>query len=144
MFDIKIIPYKSPEYFLQVHFRYRLLRKPLGLTFSRNELLNESNDIFIAGYIDSMMMSCCILSPLSISEIKLRQMAIDTSFQQNGYGKKIIQFAENYIQIQSHYRYITLNARADATSFYEKCGYTKHEPSFIEVSIVHYKMSKNI
>ncbi len=142
--DIKIIDYKSPEYYTQVHFRFRLLRKPLGLCFTRTDLITEANDIFIAGFINNKMISCCILSPLETSEIKLRQMAVETAFQQKGYGKKMIEFAEKHIQQLNQFHKIVLSARAEATDFYEKCGYYKHQPPFIEVSILHYKMSKNI
>jgi len=47
--NFKIIEYGSPEYKKAVALRERILRKPLGLSFSESELSTEKEHIQIIG-----------------------------------------------------------------------------------------------
>ena len=47
---LKIIDYGSPEYQQMVKLRDAVLRKPLGLTFTQDDLESEKDNILIAAF----------------------------------------------------------------------------------------------
>ena len=137
------IAYQSPEYQEMVALRYKILREPLGLFFSEDDLQREKNDAFIAYYENERMTGCCILTRISDEVVKLRQMAVDTPCQGKNTGKKIVAFAEQYAA-EHKYSIIRLNARKTASGFYAKCGYTVSGEEFLELGIPHFLMEKNL
>ena len=119
---LKQIDYNSEQYWSMVQLRYDMLRKPLGLQFSEEELKKESGDIFIACLDDDDVLGCCILTPLSHDTLRLRQMAVQIKSQGKGIGETIIQFAEN-LSCDKGFQKITMHARNTAIGFYEKMRY---------------------
>ncbi|WP_216073821.1 hypothetical protein, partial [Acinetobacter baumannii] len=59
-----------------VDLRYQLLRKPLGLIFTEEELEREKNDILIGCFEDEKLEACCILTQTAPKTVRLRQMAV--------------------------------------------------------------------
>ena len=57
------------------------------------------------------------------NQFQLRGMAVLEIHQNKGYGKKLIQFIENYLVLNSE-TLLWFNARINAVAFYEKLGYT--------------------
>jgi len=53
----KIIAHDSPEYKIALHLSEGILRKPLGLTFSQEELEKEKDYIQVAGFIDDELVA---------------------------------------------------------------------------------------
>ena len=140
---LKIISYNSPEYHEMLALRYRILREPLGLNFSEEDLQREQDDIFIACLEDGHITGCCILTRLSAEAIKLRQMAVDNHRQGKNVGRNIVLFAEQYAT-EHGYSTIKLNARKTAVAFYSKCGYTVVGEEFMEIGIPHFLMIKQL
>ena len=140
---LKIIDHGSPEYNDMVKLRYHILRKPLGLQFSPETLEHEKDDILIGFYDDGTLEGCCLLTQVDQKEVRLRQMAVTSGLQRHGLGKAIMQFAEN-IARDRRYKKICMHARQDAIGFYEKLGYRKAGEEFIEVTLPHYKMEKDL
>jgi len=58
---LKIIDHGSKEYLQMVNLRNEILRKPLGLTFTKEELEIEKNEILIAAFEEEKMLGCCML-----------------------------------------------------------------------------------
>jgi hypothetical protein len=58
---LKIIDYGSPEYQQMVKLRDAVLRKPLGLTFTQDDLESEKDNILIAAFEEERMLGCCML-----------------------------------------------------------------------------------
>lgn len=143
MIVFKIVSNNSPEYKESQDFRYRLLRKPLNLYYSKEDLLQEKDDIHICGFLNNRLIAYAALRPITITEIKLRQVAISTELQGQGCGKKLVEFAEQ-IAANSGYKEITLHSRESVIGFYEKLGYKLISEKFIEVTVPHYKMKKII
>ena len=56
-----MIQHGSGEYEQMVALRHQLLRKPLGLHFSAEELANEKNNILLAYTDDGIMEACSML-----------------------------------------------------------------------------------
>ena len=140
---IKIIDHNSPEYDQMVDLRKQILRKPLGLDFTPEELENEANNILIALFEEDEILGCCMLTKIDAATIKLRQMAIKSGLQGKGVGRVILQFAENIARDRS-YTKMTMHARKTAIGFYDKLGYKVEGNEFEEVTVPHYTMEKDL
>jgi predicted GNAT family N-acyltransferase len=140
---LKIVDYGSPEYRQMVKLRYEILRKPLGLSFSEDELMKEKDNLFIGAFEDDLLLGCCMIVKEEVNKAKLRQMAVLNNLQGKGIGRALIQFAENLARDHG-YKIITMNARKNTVHFFEKMGYKVTSPEFIEITIPHYKMEKEL
>lgn len=143
LMPIKMIDHGTEEYMQMVDLRYNILRKPLGLSFSEQELEREKDDILICLFDDGKLEGCCLLTEVEPKTLRLRQMAIISGLQGKGMGKVLMQFAEN-ISRDRGYRKIMMHARKTAVGFYEKLGYEVASEEFTEVNIPHYTMEKKL
>ena len=74
---------------------------------------------------------------------KMQQVVVLPKYQSIGVGKNLVNFSEKFISnigINS----ILLHAREPVVGFYEKLGYEKFGEKFLEVTIPHHKMNKNL
>ena len=140
---LKIIDYGTPEYQQMIKMREDILRKPLGLNFNEKELESEKNNLLIAAFDDDKMLGCCMLVPENESIVRLRQMAVLNDLQGKGIGRALMLFAENLARDRG-YNKISMHARKNATGFYEKVGYKVVGDEFVEVTIPHYNMEKEL
>ncbi|MDB5230990.1 MAG: acetyltransferase, family [Chitinophagaceae bacterium] len=140
---IRIIDHGSKEYKQMVELRKFILRKPLGLDFTAEELEREKSDILIGCFDDDKMEGCCMLTDEGNKTTRLRQMAILAGLQGKGMGRVLMQFAENIARDRG-YKKLTMHARQSAAGFYEKLGYKKVGGPFMEVTILHYLMEKEL
>ena len=140
---LKIIDHGSREYQQMVQLRNDILRKPLGLSFTPEELAKEKDEILIAAFEDEKMLGCCMLVKSGGSTVRLRQMAVLNNLQGKGIGRALMQFAEN-IARDLGYKKLTMHARVTAVGFYEKLGYEVVGDMFEEVTIQHNSMEKSL
>ncbi|MBD0350982.1 MAG: GNAT family N-acetyltransferase [Flavisolibacter sp.] len=140
---LKIIDHGSPEYQQMLKLRDEILRKPLGLTFSDEELAREKDNLLIAAYEDDQMIGCCMLVEEDPETVRLRQMAVLNDLQGKGLGRALMNFAENLARDRG-YKKITMHARKNAVGFYEKMGYKRKGGEFEEITIPHYIMEKKL
>lgn len=140
---LKIIDHGSGAYHQMVELRYNILRKPLGLGFSIEDLEKEKNDILMGCFDEERLEGCCILTEEDKHTIRLRQMAVLSGLQGKGIGRVLMMFAENIARDRG-YRRLTMHARTSAIGFYEKLGYTTYGEEFEEVSIPHRTMEKHL
>jgi len=136
---LKLIDYGTKEYQQMVNMRNEILRKPLGLNFSTDELENEKDEILIGAFEDEKMLGCCMLIKMTNKTVRLRQMAVMNNLRGKGIGRALMNFAEN-IAMDLGYRTITMHARKTAIGFYEKLGYSVVGEEFFEVTIPHFEM----
>jgi N-acetylglutamate synthase-like GNAT family acetyltransferase len=141
--SLKQIDHGSELYLQMVNLRDNLLRRPLGLTFSHDELVQEKDDILIVCLEEEKMLGCCILTKLENSTARLRQMAVQNNLQGKGVGASIMNFAENVAKDKGYHK-IILHARDTVIGFYEKFGYNIVGKQFVEVNIPHHIMEKTI
>lgn len=120
-----------------------ILRKPLGLSFSHEELEKEKEHLLIGAYDDDTMLGCCMLVEEDPQTVRLRQMAVINDLQGKGIGRALMQFAENLARDRG-YKKITMHARKHALGFYEKMGYNRVGNEFVEITIPHYAMEKEL
>ncbi len=140
---LKIIDYGTHEYRQMVKLRDDLLRKPLGLTFTKEELEDEKENMLIAAFEDDDILGCCMLVEKDTEIARLRQMAVLNNLQGKGVGTAILQFAENLARDRG-YKKIMMHARKNTTDFFEKSGYKISGNEFIELTIPHYVMIKEL
>jgi len=140
---LKIIDYGSKEYQLMVNLRYEILRKPLGLQFSKDELDQEKDEILIGAFEDEKILGCCMVVKTDNKTCRLRQMAVINKLQGKGIGKALMVFAENLARDRG-FKNLTMHARKSAVGFYERLGYRVVGEEFQEVTISHYVMEKEL
>lgn len=138
---LRVIDHNTPEYEQMVKLRLEILRKPLGLSFTKEELDKEKEDILIAAFEEELILGCCLLTNTEPGTVRLRQMAVPGNMQRKGIGRQMIQFAENVARDYG-YKKITMHARDTAIGFYEKFGYKLQGSEFVEVSLPHHVMEK--
>lgn len=145
MMEVKTIEYLSDEYRASLELRNRILREPIGLKFTEQDLINEKDVFHIACFLpkQNKLVGACFLTPHTDITMQLRQMAVDSNYQKIGIGREIILFVEIFAE-KKGYKYMYLHARKEAVAFYEKLGYEKESGEFMEVGIPHYEMLKNI
>ena len=140
---LKIIDYGSPEYQQMIKLREDVLRKPLGLGFTAEELDQEKENMLIAAFEDETILGCCMLVEESPKIVRLRQMAVLNDLQGKGIGRAIMHFSENLARDRG-YKTLSMHARQNAIGFYEKMGYKVVGNAFTEVTLPHVVMEKNL
>jgi predicted GNAT family N-acyltransferase len=144
--DLNIIPveFATPEYDDTVRLRYKILRAPLGLDFTAEQLSVEFADTHLAAYDERWILrGCLVLTPYNESLLKMRQVAVDEPLQGQGIGQTLVLASEKWAQ-QNGFSRIELNARETAVPFYVKLNYTIVGEQFEEVGIPHFKMFKDL
>lgn len=140
---LKIIDYGTADYQKVLDLRNAILRKPLGMEFSEEEIENEKNNLHIGAYEDDRILGCCMLVEEDQKTVRLRQMAVPNDLQGKGIGRALMQFAENLARDRG-FKKITMHARKNAVGFYEKMGYRKKGREFEEITIPHVVMEKEL
>jgi len=137
------IKYNSPKYHKSVELRYKILREPLGMTYSEEFLKAEKNQHHLGLFIENQIVAILLLQDLGNKLIKMRQFAVNDQLQGKGFGTKLVKFSEKIIK-EKGFNKIELNARQTAVRFYEKLNYQIVSDEFFEVGIPHYKMEKEL
>ena len=140
---LKILDHGSKEYQQMVRLREDILRKPLGLSLSREELEKEKDNMLIGAFEDEDMLGCCMLVEENPETVRLRQMAVLNDLQGKGIGRALMNFAENLARDRG-FRKLRMHARKNVVGFYEKMGYKVEGDEFEEVTIPHFVMVKNL
>ncbi len=140
---IKVIDHGSEDYQKMVDLRLEILRKPLGLSFTETDLEKEKQDILIGAFEDDELLACCVLTKIGEGTCKLRQMAVRNKIQRTGLGAAMMNYAEQLAK-DAGYKKMVMNARKTAKGFYEKLGYEIKGDEFVEVTLPHFYMQKNI
>jgi len=140
---IQLIAFGSPDYLLTLTFRERHLRRPLGLELTAEDRVDEELQFHIASVEAEGIVGTVVLKPMSHKIARLRQMAVAPERRNSGLGRDLVSFAETIADRHGFDR-IEMDARLTARRFYERLGYEAHGDAFIEVTIPHIKMSKEL
>ncbi len=127
-----------------VQLRNEILRLPLGMDISNEDLSDENNQVHFVVVDNDAVVGVVILIPNYKSKTgKLRQMATSEKVRGKGYGIALVNALESYA-LNHGMDSILLNARHYAVGFYEKLGYTICSAAFEEVGMEHYQMTKKL
>ncbi len=138
------IDFGSPACDELLRLRDQILRKPLGLEFTAEDIAEEYKDIHLVCYDLAMnMKGGLLLSPKDKGQIKMRQVAVSEDIQRQGIGALLVEKSEE-IALEQGFKKMVLSARDTAVPFYKKLGYKKVGAAFEEVGIKHFKMEKTL
>lgn len=138
----KIVDHGTSEYETLVALRQEVLRTPLGLFFTKDELEKEKEHIHIIALLNDEMIATAGLV-IESNSCKMRQVAVSKKFQGQGLGSLLMNFCEKYAK-EKGIPSIYCHARHHVVPFYEKNGYVCEGDDFNEVGIIHTKMRKNL
>jgi GNAT superfamily N-acetyltransferase len=169
--NIKQILYNSPEYAQSLLLREAVLRAPLGLELSYDDVCEDSARYHLGLFINCCEITwvgdvnptqVCIEKPDETREqlvlvgcasidlgdslqnplqYRVRQVAIHPDLQGQGLGRQLMEAAEAYCRSQNA-RSLFLCARLTVQKFYEGLGYKSQGASFTAVTIPHVNMLK--
>jgi predicted GNAT family N-acyltransferase len=139
--ELKQVLHTSVGYALSIALRDRILRRPLGLYFTPEQLAEEADEFHLTAWEGNRLLGCLVLKPLDAFTIKMRQVAVTEEAQGKGIGRLLVDWSERFAQ-EHLFKEMILHARDTAVPFYAHLGYEVFGEPFTEVSIVHRKMKK--
>lgn len=139
---LNIIDHGSIQYQQMLDLRNEILRAPLGMLLTDEDINKDKDSILIGAFEEEKMLGCCMLVKNS-DKILLRQMAVKNDLQGKGIGRALLNFAEALAR-DIGYDEIWMYARKNAVGFYEKLGYSTSGEEFINLTIPHVIMRKRI
>jgi predicted GNAT family N-acyltransferase len=138
------VPFGTPEFDALLALRYDVLRKPLGMDFTAEQIAAEYDSVHLACYDGGWeLLGCLTLLPVDESAVKMRQVAVAANAQGRGAGRFLVDASENWAR-KKGFSKMVLHARETAAPFYLKLGYKKLGKRFEEVGIPHFKMEKEL
>ena len=140
LIEVRTFAWDSAEYNSALRLRRKVLREPLGLVFSEQDLEPDRKDTHIGAFKGGDLVGCLILTFFS-NQVQMRQVAVDPSLQKQGVGRELVRWAEK-ICTDKRSQKIFLSARIEAVPFYKNLGYSICSDSYMSVGIPHYKMEK--
>ncbi len=141
--QLKIFNTSTPDYAKALQLRTDVLRTPLGLKFTVEELAKDVADTHLGLFINDEIIACLTLTACENNRMKMRQVAVNPVFQGKGFGKKLAEASERYA-IENGREVMFCNARKTAVPFYESMGYKIVSKEFTEVGIPHFVMEKQL
>ena len=141
MINYRIITTHDPEYEQEKKLRNRILRLPLGLALSEQDVRGEENQLHLVVLDGRGTLIGCVLVAFFEKTARIRQMAIEEPYQGRGIGTELMKRLEQALRERNVFK-ATLHARMTARGFYEKLGYSAVSGTFTEVTIPHVAMEK--
>ncbi len=143
MYILQIV-FGTPAFDEAVQLRYEVLRRPLGLTYTVEQLSAEYDQLHLAAYSNAaVLIGYLNLTPQDAQIIKMRQVAVAPTWQRQGVGNALVKASEELAQ-QLGYIKIVLHARETAVFFYNALEYNTVGARFEEVGIPHFRMEKDL
>ena len=139
------IDFGSSRYNELVELRYKILLEPLGLKFLDSFRPEEAKYLHIGCVetLDGKLIGGLILAPLDDEKIRLMQVAVDTIYQGEGIGRKLVGYAEKRAK-NAGYSTIVMHAMLSVVGFSESMGYHAEGDVFEEQGITFMKMVKQL
>ena len=140
---IEVIEHDSAAYWQGLLLRDGLLREPLGLDYSDEDVAAEADQVHVVAIERNEIVGTLILRGVSPGIVQMRQVAVSAKKQGKGIGRDLVKFAEALVWAECGEE-IYLHARETVVGFYEALEYEVVGEMFIEVGIPHFKMRKPV
>lgn len=137
----KQFAYESKDYVAALKLREQVLRVPLGLTLSEQDVALEDQQLHFGMFEQEQLIACVLFRPINSDLVKLRQMTVAPEEQGNGVGRTMLEQAEAEVK-KLGFNEIDMAARVTAKDFYLKLGYETAGEEFEHAGIPHIKMYK--
>jgi predicted GNAT family N-acyltransferase len=135
------IPSSTKEFEDYFTFRWKLLRKPLGLERGSEQDELEDSAYQLAAFNNEKIIAVGRLQFENKSSARIRYMAVDSAFRKQGIGSRLLNELESHA-IENNIKSCWLYARESATKFYIKNHYTICGEAISELAIPHLRMQK--
>ena len=140
----KLVAHGDDDYVACVKLREDILRIPLGLTFTEEEMAAENGQIHVAGIdVDGVVCATCALVPKDGETLKMQRVAVAEGRQGQGLGGGLASFCHSFAR-EKGYAQIVAHARHTAVPFYLKHGYVTQGEPFDEQGIPHILVVREI
>lgn len=141
--DIAVIEavYGSDLYRQSLRLREAILRKPLGLTLTPEELADDVTRQHFCAISYGVVLGTVSLKPLDEATIQLKQMAVAEDRRRERIGARLLVHAESWGR-SAGFHLMILHARIGADGFYVRFGYIAEGFPFEENTLPHIRMTK--
>ncbi len=136
-------PHGSEDYAQALDLRESVLRAPLGLVLTPEEMAGEPDFFHLGGFAGGRLLAVLLLCPLDPRTVKMRQVAVHPAFQNRGLGAQLVAFAERFAS-ERGFGKVVAHARESASGFYRQAGYTLDSRIFLETTIPHRLVTKEL
>jgi predicted GNAT family N-acyltransferase len=136
-------PIGSALYAQALALREALLRRPLGLSLSPEELEDDKFRTHFCAVQNGAVLACVSLRPVKDGSLQLKQMAVADDRRLEGIGAALVAHAEAWARDRGA-REMMMHARIGAEGFYARLGYEAEGPIFEENTIPHVMMRKTL
>ncbi|MDE1976308.1 MAG: GNAT family N-acetyltransferase [Elusimicrobia bacterium] len=126
-----------------LELRRAVLRRPLGLEFSPQDLAAEKNDWWLGLWDEGLLSGCLLIRDRGQKTAQMRQVAVAEGRRGRGLGRRMVEEAEALCRRRG-FRRIILHAREDAVEFYRRLGYQTEGDPFVEIGLKHRLMAKGL
>lgn len=135
-------PETEKEWEAYFSLRYEVLRKPLNQPVGSEKNEGDQTGIHFALYDEGTLRAIARLDQTEIGISQVRFVAVDSSLQGKGYGRKIMDAVEQSSKDAGNTKMI-LHARDYAVDFYKRLDYQLIEKSHLLYGVLqHYLMEK--
>lgn len=136
----QVIDHDGPRYREAVRLREAVLRAPLGLSFTPEELAAEAGHLHLVGLEGDTVCATAVLVPEG-KAMKMQRVAVAPELQGRGIGRALMRYCEQVARGHGA-KTIYAHARESAVPFYEKNWYVAEGELFDEDGIPHVRMWK--
>jgi predicted GNAT family N-acyltransferase len=126
-----------------VRLREAVLRKPLGLIITREELADDTTRQHFCALSYGSVVGSVSLKPLDETTLQLKQMAVAEERRGEGVGAHLLAHAEAW-GVSGGFLLMVLNARTGVEGFYAHYGYQALGKPFQENTVPHIRMTKRL
>ncbi|WP_159079846.1 GNAT family N-acetyltransferase [Methyloceanibacter sp. wino2] len=136
-------PVGSGLYRDALRLREDILRRPLGLTVSSEELADDSMRQHFCAVDCGAVVGTVSLRPLDETTLHLKQMAVVEPKRAARIGSRLVAHVERW-GTSAGFRLMVAHARVGAEGFYLKHGYAQEGAAFFEQTIPHVRVTKRL
>lgn len=140
--EFKIVAHASDDWRRAVKIREEILRKPLGTSFTTEELAEEKNQIQVIGCVNNEIIATAVLVAEN-ADMKMQRVVVVAHLRNLDIGSKMMVFCESYAE-KNGFTSVYCHARNSAVNFYLNNRYVVEGDFFDEDEIPHLKMRKRI
>jgi len=141
--SIQEVSPQSSDYKAALDIRERVLRKPLGMTFSDQDIAEDQADVHFVIKDAGTVAGTVVMKPTNDGNWRLRQLAVEPKYQGQNIGGFLTRHCEGFARSKGAQK-IVLHSRLNVVKFYQAMGYITVSEEFYEVGIPHFKMEKTL
>jgi len=136
-------PLGSDLYAQSLRLREVILRAPLGLTVSADELHDDAMRQHFCAVVQGAVVGTVSLRPLDEATLQLKQMAVAEARRKMRVGAQLLAHAETWGS-EAGFKLMIAHARVGAEGFYLRLGYAQEGGAFEENTIPHLRVIKRL